>query len=348
MLPSGRRRVPFGLAGLVQVPVVGLQVPAVWHWLGVGQVTGLVPVQVVPDADVGAGAAVAVVAGPDRCGRRRSRRRRRPPPGCRPDSRWCWCRRRPRCSRRRRRRSRTGSRSCRCRTGRFRPGRTGPTGTSGPAGALVVPGADALAGGAAGVAHDDRGAGLDLGGAGRCRSAVQNEALRAWPLAAAGGRALAARARTSGSRPLPSQRPSVPQRRGFCPRTRRPDRRPPSPDRGAGAPAGGQRARLSRTRRSWSAAADPLGADARGALGRVVGRAGAAVGDLAAGVRPGRRGGWRSRRCWRSAGRSCCRCRRRGCSRGRWPGRCPPGTGRRCSGGWRDRSVSGVHMVPSG
>ena len=47
MLPSSQD-VPFGFAGLVQVPVVGLQVPAVWHWLGVGQVTGLVPVHVVP------------------------------------------------------------------------------------------------------------------------------------------------------------------------------------------------------------------------------------------------------------------------------------------------------------
>ena len=32
----------------MQVPVAGLQVPAFWHMVGVGQVTGLVPVQVVP------------------------------------------------------------------------------------------------------------------------------------------------------------------------------------------------------------------------------------------------------------------------------------------------------------
>jgi hypothetical protein len=47
MLPSSQG-VPLSFCGLVHVPVVGLQVPAVWHWLGVGQVTGLPPVQMVP------------------------------------------------------------------------------------------------------------------------------------------------------------------------------------------------------------------------------------------------------------------------------------------------------------
>jgi hypothetical protein len=46
-LPSSQG-VPLSLDGLVQVPVIGLQVPAVWHWFGIGQVTGLVPLQVVP------------------------------------------------------------------------------------------------------------------------------------------------------------------------------------------------------------------------------------------------------------------------------------------------------------
>jgi hypothetical protein len=35
-----------GLAGLEHWPVVGEQVPATWHWSGVGQVTGLAPTQV--------------------------------------------------------------------------------------------------------------------------------------------------------------------------------------------------------------------------------------------------------------------------------------------------------------
>src|SRR6058998_324237 len=36
--------VPLGFAGLEQVPVVGPQVPASWHWSGAGQVTGFAPV----------------------------------------------------------------------------------------------------------------------------------------------------------------------------------------------------------------------------------------------------------------------------------------------------------------
>src|SRR6266700_2776657 len=37
--------VPLGLAGLLQVPVVGSQVPAVWHWLAAVHTTGLAPTQ---------------------------------------------------------------------------------------------------------------------------------------------------------------------------------------------------------------------------------------------------------------------------------------------------------------
>src|SRR5205814_1219596 len=36
---------PSGLAGLLQAPVAGLQVPAVWHWSEAGQTTGFVPTQ---------------------------------------------------------------------------------------------------------------------------------------------------------------------------------------------------------------------------------------------------------------------------------------------------------------
>jgi hypothetical protein len=35
-----------GLAGLEHFPVVGSQVPATWHWSGVGHVTGLAPTHV--------------------------------------------------------------------------------------------------------------------------------------------------------------------------------------------------------------------------------------------------------------------------------------------------------------
>src|SRR5437870_1950887 len=35
---------PWGVAGLEQVPVAGLQVPATWHWSAAAQTTGLVPV----------------------------------------------------------------------------------------------------------------------------------------------------------------------------------------------------------------------------------------------------------------------------------------------------------------
>ena len=37
---------PFALLGLVQVPVLGSQVPAMWHWSEAEHVTGLLPVQV--------------------------------------------------------------------------------------------------------------------------------------------------------------------------------------------------------------------------------------------------------------------------------------------------------------
>ena len=38
--------VPFVFEGFEQTPVDGLQVPALWHWSGAGQTTGLAPVQV--------------------------------------------------------------------------------------------------------------------------------------------------------------------------------------------------------------------------------------------------------------------------------------------------------------
>src|SRR5438874_2685954 len=43
-LPS-LQGVPFDFAGLEQVPVDGLQVPAVWHWSWAVQTTGFLPVQ---------------------------------------------------------------------------------------------------------------------------------------------------------------------------------------------------------------------------------------------------------------------------------------------------------------
>ena len=43
-LPS-LQELPLGLAGLEQVPVAGLQVPASWHWSEAEQVTGFEPVQ---------------------------------------------------------------------------------------------------------------------------------------------------------------------------------------------------------------------------------------------------------------------------------------------------------------
>jgi hypothetical protein len=43
-LPS-LQAVPFALAGFEQMPLAGSQAPAVWHWSGVAQVTGFVPVQ---------------------------------------------------------------------------------------------------------------------------------------------------------------------------------------------------------------------------------------------------------------------------------------------------------------
>ena len=36
---------PLAFAGFEHVPVAGLQVPAVWHWSGAVQATGLLPVQ---------------------------------------------------------------------------------------------------------------------------------------------------------------------------------------------------------------------------------------------------------------------------------------------------------------
>jgi hypothetical protein len=39
------QRVPFPLIGFEQDPVLGLQVPAVWHWSSVLHTTGLLPVQ---------------------------------------------------------------------------------------------------------------------------------------------------------------------------------------------------------------------------------------------------------------------------------------------------------------
>src|SRR5207247_8708044 len=41
-LPSSQGA-PSGLAGLLQVPVAGLQVPAVWHWSEAVHATGFVP-----------------------------------------------------------------------------------------------------------------------------------------------------------------------------------------------------------------------------------------------------------------------------------------------------------------
>ena len=38
------QEVPLAAGGLLQVPLVGLQVPATWHWSNAVQVTGLVPV----------------------------------------------------------------------------------------------------------------------------------------------------------------------------------------------------------------------------------------------------------------------------------------------------------------
>src|SRR5205823_7751380 len=43
-LPS-LQEAPSGLAGLLQVPVAGLQVPAVWHWSEAVHTTGFVPRQ---------------------------------------------------------------------------------------------------------------------------------------------------------------------------------------------------------------------------------------------------------------------------------------------------------------
>src|SRR5206468_3848376 len=43
-LPSSHRA-PLGLAGLLQAPVAGSQVPAVWHWLAAVHTTGLAPTQ---------------------------------------------------------------------------------------------------------------------------------------------------------------------------------------------------------------------------------------------------------------------------------------------------------------
>src|SRR5947208_2849499 len=43
-LPSSQP-VPSGLAGLLQAPVVGSQVPAVWHWSEAVHTTGFAPTQ---------------------------------------------------------------------------------------------------------------------------------------------------------------------------------------------------------------------------------------------------------------------------------------------------------------
>ena len=40
--------VPFEAVGLEQVPVLGLHVPATWHWSLAVQLTGLEPVQLPP------------------------------------------------------------------------------------------------------------------------------------------------------------------------------------------------------------------------------------------------------------------------------------------------------------
>jgi hypothetical protein len=37
--------VPFAFVGLEQIPLAGLQVPAVWHWSLAVHVTGVPPVQ---------------------------------------------------------------------------------------------------------------------------------------------------------------------------------------------------------------------------------------------------------------------------------------------------------------
>src|SRR5213078_167988 len=37
--------VPLGLAGLLQAPVAGSQMPAVWHWCPAGHTTGVGPTQ---------------------------------------------------------------------------------------------------------------------------------------------------------------------------------------------------------------------------------------------------------------------------------------------------------------
>jgi hypothetical protein len=44
-LPS-LQAVPLGAAGLTQMPLAGLQMPATWHWSGETQITGLAPMQV--------------------------------------------------------------------------------------------------------------------------------------------------------------------------------------------------------------------------------------------------------------------------------------------------------------
>src|SRR3989441_1252658 len=44
-LPSSQGA-PLGLAGLLQAPVAGSQVPAVWHWLAAVHTTGFAPTQV--------------------------------------------------------------------------------------------------------------------------------------------------------------------------------------------------------------------------------------------------------------------------------------------------------------
>src|SRR5205823_9948495 len=46
-LPSSQGA-PLDLAGLLQVPVAGLQAPAVWHWSEATHTTGLAPTQVPP------------------------------------------------------------------------------------------------------------------------------------------------------------------------------------------------------------------------------------------------------------------------------------------------------------
>src|SRR3989454_6679362 len=53
---------PSGLAGLLQVPVAGLQVPAAWHWSEAVHTTGSVPTQGAGRAAWGGGEAMSVVA----------------------------------------------------------------------------------------------------------------------------------------------------------------------------------------------------------------------------------------------------------------------------------------------